>query len=307
MSDPHISLEHLTTEGRNPASHGLDGLSTLEIVKLINAEDATVSEAVAREADSIAMVIDVVVERMERGGRLVYQGAGTSGRLGVLDAAECPPTFNTDPRQVVGVIAGGESALRTAVEGAEDNPALGASDMADIDLGARDVLVGIATSGRTPYVIGGLQYARSVGAYTVALTCNENGQIVEYADHSIVPVVGPEVITGSTRMKAGTATKMVLNTITTSAMIQIGKTFGNLMVDLRPTNSKLISRAVRIVSQATGLERDHAVDLLNRCGGDVKLAILSQINGIGADEAHEHLKRHKGRLGSAVRADNAHR
>lgn len=301
MSKPHIVLEHLTTEGLNPASDGLDGLSALEIVQLINSEDALVADAVGREAESIAKAMEVITDRLEKGGRLIYLGAGTSGRLGILDASECPPTFNSDPKQVIGIIAGGDTAIRTAVEGAEDNPQLGASDLADIDLGSRDVLVGIATSGRTPYVIGGMTYARNVGAFTISLSCNVQAEVIKYADLAITPVVGPEVITGSTRLKAGTATKLVLNTLTTGAMILIGKTYGNLMVDLRPTNSKLVSRAIRIVGLATGLTQQEATDLLELCGGDVKMAIVAEMNGLKPEAAHQCLESHQGRVGRAVR------
>ncbi|MGL4512633.1 MAG: N-acetylmuramic acid 6-phosphate etherase [Lacipirellulaceae bacterium] len=296
----HIALDHLTTEARNPATEGLDGLSAVEMVRLINAEDAQVAGAVGREAESIAKVVEVVADRLARGGRLVYMGAGTSGRLGVLDAAECPPTFNTDPRQVVGLIAGGRTALTTAVEGAEDNAELGAKDLADINLGATDVLVGIATSGRTPYVVGGLDYARRVGAYTVALSCNAAAEIIHRADIAITPVVGPEVLSGSTRLKAGTATKLVLNTITTAAMVRLGKTYGNLMVDLRPTNSKLLSRAVRIVRLATGLDQGGAQGALDRCGGDVKRTIVAQLAGCSPDEARTRLVAAGGHVGQAI-------
>jgi N-acetylmuramic acid 6-phosphate etherase len=297
---PHIALEHLTTEARNPATEGLDGLSALEMVRLVNAEDAGVADAVGREAEAIAKVVEVVADRLGRGGRLVYMGAGTSGRLGVLDAAECPPTFNTDPRQVVGLIAGGRTALTTAVEGAEDNAELGARDLADIQLGPLDVLVGIATSGRTPYVVGGLGYARSRGAFTVALSCNAAAEIIHHADVAITPVVGPEVLSGSTRLKAGTATKLVLNTITTCAMVRLGKTYGNLMVDLRPTNSKLLSRAVRIVRLATGLDQADAQSALDRCGGEVKLAIVAQLAGCTPDEARARLAATRGHVGAAI-------
>lgn len=300
---PHfdaVQLDHLTTEARNPATDGLDSLSTVEIVRVMNAEDARVAEAVGREAQAIATVIDVVAERLRRGGRLVYTGAGTSGRLGVLDAAECPPTFNTDPAMVVGIIAGGRTALTTAVEGAEDSPELGAGDLANIALGPDDVLVGIATSGRTPYVVGALRHARSVGAYTVALSCNEAAEIIPLADTAITPVVGPEVLSGSTRLKAGTATKLVLNTITTGAMVRLGKTFGNLMVDLRPTNSKLHSRAVRIVKLATGLDAEGARTLLGRCGGEVKVAIVAELAGVTADQARERLAASAGSVREAV-------
>lgn len=300
---PHtedVPLDHLTTEARNPASEGLDGLSTLEVVRVMNGEDARVAEAVGLEAKAIATVIDVVAERLSRGGRLIYTGAGTSGRLGVLDAAECPPTFNTDPSMVVGLIAGGEGALLKAVEGAEDSPELGARDLANIDLNANDVVVGIATSGRTPYVVGGLRYARSVGAYTVAISCNADAEISGLADTAITPVVGPEVLSGSTRLKAGTATKLVLNMITTGTMVQLGKTFGNLMVDLRPTNSKLHSRAVRIVRQATGLGDEQAKALLESCRGEVKVAIVAHLTGTSAEAATELLASNRGRVGQAV-------
>lgn len=300
---PHneqVALDHLTTEARNPASEGLDGLSTLEIVRVMNSEDARVAEAVGREVQAIATVVDVVAERLGRGGRLIYTGAGTSGRLGVLDAAECPPTFNTDPSMVVGLIAGGRTALTTAVEGAEDSPELGAKDLAEINLTADDVVCGIATSGRTPYVVGGLLYAREIGAYTVALSCNAAAEIIAMADTAITPVVGPEVLSGSTRLKAGTATKLVLNSITTGAMVQLGKTFGNLMVDLRPTNSKLHSRAVRIVSHATGLGLDESRELLHRCEGEVKVAIVAHGRGTDAVGARARLAELQGHVGRSI-------
>ncbi|TWT48832.1 N-acetylmuramic acid 6-phosphate etherase [Botrimarina hoheduenensis] len=296
----NIALDHLTTEARNPATMGLDGVSPLEMVRLINAEDHHVAEAVGSESEAIAQAVEVVADRLRRGGRLVYTGAGTSGRLGVLDAAECPPTFNTDPRQVVGIIAGGRTALTNAVEGAEDSPELGAEDLKAINLGPDDVLVGIATSGRTPYVVGGLKYARQVGAFSVALSCNAAAEIIPLADLSITPIVGPEVLSGSTRLKAGTATKLVLNTITTAAMVLLGKTYGNLMVDLRPTNSKLEARAKRIVRLATGVEPEVAAELLARCDGDVKVAIVAQLTGSTPAEAKSRLVETGGRVGVAV-------
>lgn len=295
-----IALDHLTTEARNPNTLGMDGLTAVEMVKLINQEDQKVADAVGQEAQAIGTAVEVVADRLTEGGRLVYMGAGTSGRLGVLDAAECPPTFNTDPSQVVGLIAGGRTALTTAVEGAEDNPELGASDLADIDLSESDVLVGIATSGRTPYVVGGLDYGRSVGAYTIALSCNAEAEIINHADLAITPIVGPEVLSGSTRLKAGTATKLVLNTITTGAMVRIGKTFGNLMVDLRPTNSKLLARSVRIVRLATGLHHAAAQELLDRCGGEVKVAIVAQLSGKTPDGARQLLAQSGGHVGQAI-------
>lgn len=297
---PRVMLDHLTTEARNPASEGLESLSTVEIVRVMNAEDRQVAEAVGRETAAIARVVDEAADRLARGGRIVYTGAGTSGRLGVLDAAECPPTFNTDPCQVVGLIAGGRDALTTAIEGAEDSPELGAADLKAIDLSEHDLVVGIATSGRTPYVIGALKYARQVGAYTVALSCNAAAEINELADTAITPVVGPEVLSGSTRLKAGTATKLVLNTITTGAMVRLGKTFGNLMIDLRPTNSKLWSRAVRIVGQATGLDEDSASTLLQQCDGEVKVAIVASLASTCPDDARRRLAAAGGLVADAV-------
>lgn len=291
-------LDHLTTEASNPASEQLDELSTLEIVKLINSQDAGVALAVGQQADQIASAIDTISDRLEKSGRLIYFGAGTSGRLGILDAAECPPTFNSDPRQVLGLIAGGPSAMTTAVEGAEDRPELAVQDLKSVELTAQDVVVGIATSGRTPYVIGGLDYARSVGAYSIGLTCNDNSELKPRCDLVIAPVVGPEILSGSTRMKAGTATKMVLNMLSTGAMIRLGKTFGNLMVDLRATNHKLNARARRIVKAATNLQEVEAEQLLQSCNGEVKTAIVAYHTGHSPEaartllhHAHGHLRR----------------
>lgn len=291
-------LDHLTTEARNPASERLDSLSTLELVRLINAEDAKVAAAVAAEEASIAAAIEVIAERLAAGGRLIYLGAGTSGRLGLLDAAECPPTFNSNPDQVVGLIAGGRNAMWRAVEGAEDSLDLAQQDLEGLRLSARDVVVGIATSGRTPYVIGGLNYARSVGAYAIGLSCNRASALSGHADLSITPVVGPEVLSGSTRMKAGTATKMVLNMLTTGAMVRMGKVFGNLMVDLQATNTKLAERTRRIVCALTDLTRDQADELLTRCNGELKTAIVAHRLDASPDEArlrlhsaHGHLRR----------------
>jgi N-acetylmuramic acid 6-phosphate etherase len=289
-------LDHLTTESRNPASEGIDGLSAVEIVRLMNAEDGRVAEAVGREAAAVAQAIEVVAERLRAGGRLVYVGAGTSGRLGVLDAAECPPTFNTPPEQVLGLIAGGSGAMFRSVEGAEDHPELAADDLKAVGLCDKDVLLGIATSGRTPYVIGGLEYARSQGAYTMALACNREASVVAHAQLAIVPVVGPEVLSGSTRLKAGTATKMVLNMISTGAMVLLGKTYGNLMVDLRATNSKLTDRARRIVAAITGMSESDAGQQLARCGGEVKTAIVAHARSVSAEEARRLLERSQGHL-----------
>lgn len=293
-------FEHLTTESRNPASEDLDGLTPIEIVRLINSEDAKVSSAVGAEADSIARAIEAICERLAAGGRLIYIGAGTSGRLGVLDAAECPPTFNSPPTQVVGVIAGGNKALTSAVEGAEDSNDLAAEDLKAVNLTAADVLVGIATSGRTPYVIGSLKYARSLGVFTIGLVCNRDSQISTLCDITIAPIVGPEILSGSTRMKAGTATKMVLNMLSTGAMIRLGKTFGNLMVDVRASNTKLADRARRIVKAITNLSDQESEQLLRECRGEVKTAIVSHYTGYSFDQAHDLLASSGGHLRAAL-------
>ena len=300
-------FEHLTTEARNPASEDLDGLTAAEIVGLINSEDAKVPAAVAEQADAIAQAIDVIAERLARGGRLIYIGAGTSGRLGVLDAVECPPTFNTHPTQVVGLIAGGYTALTTSVEGAEDRPELAIEDLKNVRLTDGDVVVGIATSGRTPYVLGSLEYAQSVGAYTIGLSCNRDPQIATRCDLSITPVVGPEVVSGSTRMKAGTATKMVLNMLSTGAMIRLGKTYGNLMVDLRASNSKLADRARRIVRAVTNLSDQESERLLRDCGGEVKTAIVAHYTGYTSVDARRLLASAQGHLRKALEGHSGKR
>lgn len=293
-------LEHLTTESRNPKSQNIDTLDSLAIVQLMNEEDQSISEAIRSQLPVIAKTVDVIVDRFRSGGRLVYIGAGTSGRLGVLDASECPPTFNTPPELVVGLIAGGDGALRKAVEGAEDNPMGAHTDLSKINLQSSDTLVGIASSGRTPYVLGGLEYARSRGAATVGLACNADSPMEPVCDLMIVPVVGPELVSGSTRLKAGTATKMVLNMLTTAAMIRIGKTYGNLMVDLRASNQKLLARTRRIVCQLTDLEPNAAEELLERCDGELKTAVVMHLAGMTADEARRRLHEAGGQLRVAV-------
>jgi N-acetylmuramic acid 6-phosphate etherase len=295
-----MTLSRLTTESRNPASERIDSLSALEIVRLMNAEDATVAAAVGRESESIARAVEIVAARLAAGGRLIYLGAGTSGRLGMLDAAECPPTFNSPPGQVLGVIAGGPAAMQRSIEGAEDSAETAAADLRAVDLSSRDVVFGIASSGRTPYVLGGLHYARQIGAATVALTCNREAALDGAAEVTIAPVVGPEVITGSTRLKAGTATKMVLNMVSTGAMVRLGKTFGNLMVDLRASNSKLVDRARRIVAALTGLAEAEAETLLARCGGEVKTAVVAYRCGLDAEQARERLESSAGHLRRAL-------
>ena len=293
-------LDKLTTEARNPASEDLDELSPREIVELINSEDARVAEAVGREATAIGKAVEVIAHRLSHGGRLIYIGAGTSGRLGILDAAECPPTFNSDPAQVVGIIAGGPSAMLKAVEGAEDSPDLAKEDLRKIDLCSQDVVVGIATSGRTPYVLGGLDYTRSQGAYAIGLSCNRDAALASRADLTIAPVVGPEIVSGSTRMKAGTATKMVLNMLTTGAMVRMGKTFGNLMVDLQATNTKLTERTKRILCHLTDLSPEQAVELLEQCDGELKTAIVAQRMGQSPSVARARLVAATGHLRKAL-------
>jgi N-acetylmuramic acid 6-phosphate etherase len=297
-------MDHLETEARNPASTRLDELTALEIVRLMNAEDGRVAAAVATQAEPVARAVEVIADRLRSGGRLVYVGAGTSGRLGVLDATECPPTFNSPPGQVVGLIAGGPAALTRAVEGAEDHPEYGERDLQEIGLCARDAVVGIATSGRTPYVLGAVTYARKQGAFTVGIACNTDAELNAAVDLAIVPVVGPEVLSGSTRLKAGTATKLVLNMLSTGAMVRLGKTYGNLMVDLRATNSKLRARTNRIVRLLTGLAAPEADALLERCGGELKTALVAQLSSASPDEARERLAAAGGQVGKALGAED---
>lgn len=293
-------LEKLTTEQRNPASDEIDRLSSLEIVRVMNREDATVPEAVGRESASIARAIDAIAHCLQNQGRLIYVGAGTSGRLGVLDASECPPTFNTDPEQVVGIIAGGSGALTRSVEGAEDHPEHARRDLDAVSVCAADCVTGIATSGRTPYVIAALEYANSIGAMTIGIACNRDSELEAAARLTITPIVGPEVISGSTRLKAGTATKLVLNMLTTGTMIRLGKTYGNLMVDLRATNEKLRIRSRRIVRQLTKLDDEGAGELLARCDGEVKTAVVVGRIGVSVEEARQRLQRYGGHLRKAL-------
>jgi N-acetylmuramic acid 6-phosphate etherase len=289
------------TEVRNPATFNIDTLSTLDMMRLINAEDHRVAEAVAGELSAIARAIDGIADRMRKGGRLIYVGAGTSGRLGVLDASECPPTFGTLPEQVVGLVAGGLHALTHSVEGAEDDRESGARDLETVGLTAHDSVVGIAASGRTPYVLGALAQARSRGALTISLACAHPSPMADVADIAIAPLVGPEVITGSTRLKAGTAQKMVLNMISTGSMIRLGKTYGNLMVDVQATNAKLQARARRIVADACGVSAEQADALLQACDGQVKVAIVAHLAGISAAAARERLAAQGGVVREALR------
>lgn len=269
----------------------------------MNSEDAKAPQAVGREAESIAKAIEIIADRLRGGGRLIYLGAGTSGRLGVLDAAECPPTFSTPPELVIGLIAGGREAMFRAAEGAEDCRDLAIADLDQVGLCSRDVLVGIATSGRTPYVLAGLDHARQCGAYAIALSCSFQAAVNSVCDLAITPLVGPEVISGSTRLKAGTATKMVLNMLSTGAMVLLGKTYGNLMVDLRATNSKLVARSRRIVHEATGISEAEAERLLADCGGEVKTAIVMHVRRVSADQSRQLLQRSGGQLRGALESD----
>ncbi|RWO97006.1 MAG: N-acetylmuramic acid 6-phosphate etherase [Mesorhizobium sp.] len=293
-------LERLVSEDRNPKTMDIDLLPTIDILRKINDEDRGVPAAIEKVIPEIAAAVDRIVAAFQKGARLVYMGAGTSGRLGVLDASECPPTFGVPESMVVGLIAGGPDALVRSAEGAEDDPKQGMKALQEINLTADDVVVGIAVSGRTPYVIGGLTYARQVGATTVALSCNAKSIIAGLADIAISPLVGPEVLTGSTRLKSGTAQKLVLNMLTTASMIRIGKSYQNLMVDLNPSNKKLVARAVRMVMQTTGCAAQQARQALDQTGNDVKLAILVTITGTGVEEAREALGAAGGFLRKAI-------
>jgi N-acetylmuramic acid 6-phosphate etherase len=279
---------------------GIDLMSTAEILSVINAEDRSVPDAVGKTLPQIAQAVDAIVEAFNSSGRLIYIGAGTSGRLGVLDASECPPTFGVPPDMVIGLIAGGREALVRAMEGAEDRAESGAADLRGVNLTDRDVVVGIAVSGRTPYVVGALTHAQATGATTVGLTCNPDSAIAAMADISIAPVVGAEVLAGSTRLKSGTAQKLVLNMLSTASMIRIGKTYQNLMVDLTATNAKLWARAVRIVMQATDCTAAEAQQALGRAGNDVKLAILTTLTGASIEDARAAITRNNGFLRRAI-------
>jgi N-acetylmuramic acid 6-phosphate etherase len=294
-------LERATTESRNARSANIDKLPTIEILRIINEEDKGVPFAVEKALRDIAALVEDIVRSFTSGGRLVYIGAGTSGRLGVLDASECPPTFGVPPGMVVGIIAGGEAALRNSIEGAEDEPEEGMLALRNIDFCSRDVLVGITASGSAPYVLGAMQYAREQGSVVGAISCNRESKTFALAHHRILLEVGPEVITGSTRMKAGTAQKLVLNMLTTTSMIRIGKVYGNLMVDLTPVNRKLVDRSKRLIRQATGCTKDEAEAAFLASGGKPKIAILMIALGISAETAQELIQQGQGRLADAMR------
>lgn len=284
-----INLESLTTERRNETTFGLDEMSVAEAVHLMNQEDHNVPDAVAEQLPQIEKVIEATITAFKRGGRLIYMGAGTSGRLGVLDAAECVPTFGVEAEMVVGLIAGGEQAMTVAVEGAEDNVELGAQDLVDLKLTENDMVIGIAASGRTPYVIGGLDYARSIGASTGTISCNKDAEISKHAALPIEVDCGPEFLTGSTRLKSGTAQKLILNMISTISMIGIGKVYNNLMVDVKPTNEKLVERSKRIIMQATEVDYETAARYFVEAEQNVKLAIVMILTDSSKEEAAEKL------------------
>ncbi len=297
-----VDLHSILSESRNRDTMDIDQIATLDILRKINAADHVVPQAIAQVLPDIEKVVEVIVQQLQQGGRLIYIGAGTSGRLGVLDAVECRPTFSVSDNLVQGVIAGGEPALISAVEGAEDDPELALNDLASLQLSHKDVLIGIAASGRTPYVTGAIQYAQSLGCPAFALSCNPKGSINQLADHAIAIAVGPEVLTGSTRMKAGTAQKLVLNMISTTVMIKLGKTYENLMVDVHASNKKLVARAERIVMDATACSNAEAKQALTRAEQSAKLAILLIKTELTVPEAKALLAQHHGFLRAALEA-----
>ncbi|MEO8660976.1 MAG: N-acetylmuramic acid 6-phosphate etherase [Bryobacteraceae bacterium] len=294
------NLATLLTEQTNPASSAIDQLDTEAMLRVINAQDDLIVASVAREIPRIAQAVDAIAASLSTGGRLFYIGAGTSGRLGVLDASECPPTFGVPPELVQGIIAGGEKALHQSTEASEDSPESGVRDVIARGLRAQDVLVGIAASGRTPYVLGAVQYARQLGARTIGISCTPNSLLSQGVDVAIEPLPGPEVVAGSTRLKAGTATKLVLNMLSTGAMIRMGYVFGNLMVNVQPRNEKLVNRATRIVASATGLPESDAGRLFDESGKDVRTAIVMARLDVSRDEAERRLSAAGGRLRAAL-------
>ena len=290
----NLSLQQFITESRNQASADIDTLSTLDMLTIINNEDKKVAIAVEAILPNIALAVDAIQHAFSIGGRLFYCGAGTSGRLGILDASECPPTFGSPAEQVVGLIAGGKPAILKAVENAEDNTRAGQQDLLNIKLNNKDIVVGIAASGRTPYVIGAMQYAKELGCTVISLCCNNNSEMANIADIKLDVIVGPEVVTGSSRMKAGTAQKMVLNMLTTGSMIKNGKVFGNLMVDVQATNEKLIERQKKIIMEATECSREVAEIALKDSGNHCKTAIVMVLTGLDVNQAKNSLKQHQG-------------
>ncbi|MGA3098521.1 MAG: N-acetylmuramic acid 6-phosphate etherase [Bryobacteraceae bacterium] len=299
-------FEDLLTEQPNPASAHIDELPTEEMLRVINAEDCKVAEAVGLEIPAIARAVDAIAAAIEAGGRLFYIGAGTSGRMGVLDASECPPSFNAPPEMVQGIMAGGEAALSRATEASEDDPAAGAEDLAARGFTAGDALVGIAASGRTPYVLGAIAEARRLGAVTIGISCVPESELAHAVDIAITPVVGPEAIAGSTRMKAGTAQKMALNMLSTGVFIRMGYVYGNLMVNVQPRNAKLADRARRMVAQAAGVSHEHARELLAAAGGRVATAIVMGKTGVDCEAAERRLAEAGGRISKAIAKEESH-
>lgn len=293
-------LDHFISEERNPRTMDIDTLESFAILQRINREDAGIADAIEQQLGTIAAAVDCIVERLTAGGRLIYIGAGTSGRLGILDAVECKPTFSVDESMVQGIIAGGETAIQHAVEGAEDDRDAAIADLQQRQLNPKDVLVGLSASGRTPYVTAALRYANECGSATIAITCNPDTEVLQLAQFGICPIVGPEVLTGSTRMKSGTAQKMVLNMLSTTAMIRLGKSYQNLMVDVHASNEKLYARAIRIVTQATGCSAAIAEHHLQLAGHNAKLAIMMVLTGMDVDQARRLLKQNNGFLRAAV-------
>ena len=296
-----LNLKNMSTETRNPNTMNLDTMTPLEVVTVMNSEDAKVPEAIKPALPQIAQCVTWAIESIEAGGRIIYMGAGTSGRLGVLDAVECPPTFGVAPEVVVGLIAGGEKAFVKAVEGAEDSRELGHDDLVNIHLESRDIVIGIAASGRTPYVLGGLAYAKEAGCHTVAISCNPGSAIGQAAELAIEVVPGPECLTGSTRLKSGTCQKLILNMISTATMVGCGKAYQNLMVDVMQTNEKLVVRAQNIVMEATGCEREVAAEKIAIAGGNAKTAITMILADCGLEEAKERLAKAKGHVREAIK------
>lgn len=297
----NLDLGELLTETININTKNIDNVSTIDMVKMFNSEDKKVPKEIEKNLDKIAEAIDVIYEKIKKGGRLIYIGAGSSGRLGILDASECPPTYGVSDELVQGLIAGGKDAMFKAKEGAEDSYDLAVEDLINKNLSSKDIVVGIAASGRTPYVIGGLKYANKVGAFTISLSCNQNSKISELSKIDISILVGPEVITGSTRLKSGTAQKLVLNMLSTGTMIKLGKVYGNLMVDIKATNEKLIERAKNIVCEATGITRNIAEDVLLKTNYDVKLAIFMIISGLEIEESRKKLEKHGGYIAKSLK------
>ena len=296
-----LNLKNMSTETRNQNTMNLDIMTPLEVVTVMNNEDAKVPEAIKPALPNIAQCVTWAIESIEAGGRIIYMGAGTSGRLGVLDAVECPPTFGVAPEVVVGLIAGGEKAFVKAVEGAEDSRELGHDDLVNINLESRDIVIGIAASGRTPYVLGGLAYAKEVGCHTVAISCNPGSAIGQAAELAIEVVPGPECLTGSTRLKSGTCQKLILNMISTATMVGCGKAYQNLMVDVMQTNEKLVVRAQNIVMEATGCDRETAAEKIAIAGGNAKTAITMILADCGLEEARERLAKAKGHVREAIK------